>query len=258
MFIRQVNVPGIFGDHRGGFGPPLRIRPAQTGRLSKSWTQRVRVGSRTTTLGLGSWPVTTLAEAQERALDNRRAIEEGRDPRGVGVPTFEEAAETVIAIHRPNWKPGGGSEAQWRGVFWRYVLPLLGRKRVDKITTADLLRVVTPVWSEKPSVGRPIRSQIGAVRRWAVAQGYRESDPADDAIAAALPKNRAKTSYVAALSHRRSGRHGSACGCPTRLPPSVARSSSWSWRRHGRLRYSARRGPRSTLWSRRGRCQPSG
>ena len=50
-------------------------------------------------IGLGPYPVVTLKEARDAALENRRAVWQGRDPRrkkDAGVPTFEEAAEKVI------------------------------------------------------------------------------------------------------------------------------------------------------------------
>ena len=41
---------------------------------------------------------------------------------------------------------------------------------------------------EKRETARRVRQRISAVMRWAVAQGYREDNPAGDAIGAALPK----------------------------------------------------------------------
>ncbi|MXY54510.1 MAG: integrase family protein [Gammaproteobacteria bacterium] len=58
-FVRNANRPGRYGDGRGG---------------------------------LGRYPVLTLAIARERALENARAIAQGRDPRrsARAVPTFAE------------------------------------------------------------------------------------------------------------------------------------------------------------------------
>ena len=97
-FARNVKTPGRYGDGRGGLGLSLLVRPASRGGFNKSWTQSVRIGGRPTSLGLGRYPVVTLAMARERALENARAIAQGRDPRGGtrGVPTFAEVAEQVI------------------------------------------------------------------------------------------------------------------------------------------------------------------
>ena len=100
-FVRTVNVPGRYGDGYGGLGLSLLVTPRKSGGLSETWAQAVSPNGTKTTLGLGSFPVVTLAMARDRALANARAIAEGRDPRRrmQRVPTFAQANETVIAIH---------------------------------------------------------------------------------------------------------------------------------------------------------------
>ena len=41
-FVRTVNQPGRYGDGRGSFGLSLLVKPTLNGRLSKSWSQRLR------------------------------------------------------------------------------------------------------------------------------------------------------------------------------------------------------------------------
>ena len=105
FFVARVTTPGRYGDGgRGGLGLYLRVHRMKSGRVSKSWGQRVRAGGKPANLGLGSYPVVTLKEAREEALENRRALHWGHDPRAAGVPTFEAAVEKVIVIHSPTWK----------------------------------------------------------------------------------------------------------------------------------------------------------
>ena len=80
-FVRTVNKPGRYGDGRGGHGLSLLVARRTNGRLSKRWSQRVRIDGRETNLGLGVYPVVTLSEARKKALGNRRSIEQGRSPR---------------------------------------------------------------------------------------------------------------------------------------------------------------------------------
>ena len=82
---------------------PTKIK----GRLSKAWVQRIRINGKETDLGLGSYLAVTLAEARRRALRNRQAVEEGRNPRARKAPTFRQATEKVIQLHAAKWKPGG-------------------------------------------------------------------------------------------------------------------------------------------------------
>ena len=202
-FVNTVNVPSRYGDGRGGHGLSLLVKEASTGGFSKSWAQRIRLDGKVANVGLGAYPVVTLARARQKALANARIVSEGRDPRDRAsrAPTFEQAIETVIGIHAENWKDGGKSAAQWRASLRDYVIPTLGRKRVDRITTADVMAVLLPIWSTKRETARRVRQRIGAVMKWTVAQGYREDNPAGDAISAALPKNGVRRQHQRALPH---------------------------------------------------------
>ena len=202
-FVRNVHAPGRYGDGRGGLGLSLLVKPASRGGFSKSWAQSVRLDGRPTSIGLGRYPVVTLAVAREKALDNARAIAGGCDPRrpGRGVPTFAEASETVMAIHAGNWKNGSRSAEQWRTSMRDYVLPALGGKTVSAVTSADVMAVLLPIWTAKRETARRVRQRIGAVMKWAVAQGHRADNPAGDAISEALPKNAVKPRHQRALPH---------------------------------------------------------
>ena len=202
-FVKTVKRPGRYGDGRGGFGLSLLVKPTTTGRLSKTWSQRLRIHGHPVNVGLGAYPVVTLAEAREKALKNRRTVAQGRDPRSGGIPTFTEAVETVIAIHRPSWRSGSRYEDQWRGTLRRYAVPRFGDKRVNEITTADVMGALLTddFWNRKRVTARVVRQRIGAVMKWAVAQGFREDNPAGDAISAALPKNGVRVRHQKALPH---------------------------------------------------------
>ena len=207
-FAKNVKVPGRYGDGRGVLGLSLLVRPASRGGFTKSWTQYVRIGGKPTSLGLDRYPVVTLAKARQRALDNARVIADGRDPRGGSprdVPTFAQALETVIAIHAENWKDRSGSEHQWRATLTTYAFPRIGAKPVDKVATADVMPILTPIWSSKHVTAKRIRQRIGAVMRWAVAQGHRPDDPAGDALGAALPKSGAAPKHQRELPHAEVG-----------------------------------------------------
>ena len=202
-FVKTVNIPGRYGDGRGGLGLTLLVKPTARNTFSKSWAQSVRIDGRRTTLGLGRYPVVTLAMARKRALANARAIALGRDPRRSSdvIPTFASACETVIAIHAESWSSRGRSESQWRASLRDYAMQRLGAKPVDEIDTADVMAVLLPIWSTKRETARRVRHRIGAVMKWAVAQGYRNDNPAGDAIAAALPKGGVKRQHLPALHY---------------------------------------------------------
>ena len=202
-FVATIERPGRYGDGRGSGGLSLLVKPTTRGHLAKSWAQRINIDGRQRNLGLGSWPHVSLAEAREKCALNLAARRRGElvTGRKRTVPTFEEAVEKVIAVHRAGWKDGSKSEKDWRTTLRDYAVPQLGGRPVDRINTADVMAVLLPIWNEKRVTARRVRQRIGAVMRWAVAQGYREDNPAGDAIGAALPKNGVRAQHLAALPY---------------------------------------------------------
>ena len=122
--------------------------------------------------------IVALAEARELALANREVARSGRDPladrrRTDGVPTFAEAAENVIAIHSEIWRHPERTKQQWRGCLRDHAYTRIGDKAVDQVTTTDVMAVLLPLWTRRHATARKLRQRIGAVMKWAVAQGYR-------------------------------------------------------------------------------------
>ncbi len=202
-FVATVREPGRYGDGRGSGGLSLLVKRTARGDLAKSWAQRIQVDGRARNLGLGVWPHVSLAEARQKCALNLVARSRGALLTGRKriVPTFQEAAETVMAIHATGWKRGGRSEMDWRWTLDNYAMPKLGRRPVDRISTADVMAVLLPIWNAKRVTARKVRQRIGAVMRWAVAQGYRDDNPAGDAIGAALPKHGVRPRHLAALPY---------------------------------------------------------
>ena len=185
-FVRTINRPGVYGDGRGGRGLSLRVHRTKTGRISKTWRQRLRIGGRLTSVGLGPYPEITLAEARRKSLDNSRAVRHGGDPRGRGIPTFAEAAERTIELHRDGWKAGSPLGEQWAATLRLHAAPLLDMS-VDRIESGDVVACLAPIWSSKPGAARKARYRIAAVFRWCVAKNLRPDNPVDRAVVA-LPR----------------------------------------------------------------------
>ena len=181
-----VTKPGRHGDGNGLY---LLVKPSG----AKSWVLRTVVRGRRCDIGLGGYPLVSLAEARAAAFDNRKLARTGGDPlalkRRPDIPVFEEAARTVIEIHKPTWRDGGKSAGQWESSLRQNAFPRLGAKRVDTITTADVMAVLLPIWTAKAETARRVRQRIGTIMKWAVAQGYRDDNPAGDAIGAGVAES---------------------------------------------------------------------
>ena len=98
---KSLSKPGLHGD--GGM-LYLSVKPGG----SKSWIQRIAIDGKRHDIGLGGFPVVSLAKARERAFANRVAIADGRNPLAektkAKIPTFREAAEKTIEANRPRWR----------------------------------------------------------------------------------------------------------------------------------------------------------
>ena len=181
-FVRTVQEPGLYWDENGLV---LRVKPSGY----KQWIQRLFIHGKRRELGLGPVRLITLAEAREAAMANRKLARSGGDPMAMqrsSVPTFEQVAGKVFAMHRPTWS--AKHAGQWEATLRTYAYPKIGQKRVDRITTADVMGVLLPMWNEKHHTAKRLRQRIAMVMKWAIAQGYRLDNPAGDAIGAALPK----------------------------------------------------------------------
>ena len=196
-FVRQVKLPGRYGDGRGGHGLSLLVKPMANGRTSKTWSQRYYVSGRPVMLGLGAYPVVTLAAARAKALENRRALAEGRDPRGSRAVTFEQAAERTITLHADGWRNPRTAD-HWRSTLQRFAYPTIGNKPVAEVTTADVLAIIGPLWLNRHEQASKTLGRMRAVVRWSIAEGLRPDDPTT-AVAAALPKANGVVEHHAAL-----------------------------------------------------------
>ncbi|MDE0139347.1 MAG: tyrosine-type recombinase/integrase [bacterium] len=200
-FVKAVQRPGAYGDGYGGGGLVLRVKRSKYGLISKNWVQRVRIGGVATNIGIGSYPATSLREARVAVERNNGEIKAGRDPRSASGVTLAEVTEAVIALHRPTWR-NGKTERQWRSAFTTHVYPQLGDRAVGVITTGDLVRVVGPLVHSKPATSDLLRMRLGMVFEWAKAEGLRADNPAGSALAAVLPRPKARTTHHRALPHR--------------------------------------------------------
>ena len=199
-FVETVSSPGRYYDGHGT-GMFLLVKPSG----SKSYVQRLSLRGKELNLGLGSTRLVTLRQARDAAHENQKKARKGIDPRAdrarSKIPSFKEAVDIVIGIHAVTWKNSGKSEAQWRASLRDYAFPRIGNRLVSDITTADVMGVLLPIWNEKRETARRVRQRIGAVMKWAVAQEYRQDNPAGDAIGAALPKNGVQRKHMAFIHY---------------------------------------------------------
>jgi integrase len=165
--------------------------PKDHNHLRRSWVFRYEYLGRRHDVGLGPLRHLDLAEARKQARKKRQQILDGIDPFTAKqqlmreeldrlaaekrATTFRQCAEQCIAAHEDGWK-NPKHRAQWRATLKTYAYPVLGGLAVDDITTAHVVKVLEPIWKEKPETANRVRGRIEKVLGWATVRGFRSGD----------------------------------------------------------------------------------
>ena len=156
------------------------------------------------------------AEHRRTVLDGGDPIEHGRQEKAdreakAAIPTFREVAERVIELRRPTWSNDRHAR-QWTESLTNHVFPVIGDKRMDEVTTADALAVLTPIWMEIPETSTRVKQRMAKMFDYAIANGWRPDNPANGVLDAALPRKARLKEHHPAPALRRGA------PCPGRRP----------------------------------------
>ena len=126
----------------------------------------------------------SFAEARGQALANGKLARAGRDPladkrRVQGMPTFAEAAVTVVEQKQAGWR-SLRQAADWLNNLKSYVFARIGSRLVSEINSTDVLAIVTPLWHVKMRTARTLRPRTRAVLECSIATVYRTDNPATE------------------------------------------------------------------------------
>ena len=203
--VRGNLAPGSYTDRDG-----LTLRVEASG--TKHWVQRITINRKQASIGLGSFPSLGLANARQAAAANRTAAQQGRDPREAkrqereeaearaSIPKFREVAEKVLELRRPTWS-SDRHVTQWRESLTKHAFPVIGHKRIDTVTTADMLAVLTPIWVDHPETSTRVKQRMGKVLDYAIAHGWRSDNPASGILNAVLPRRARVKAHHRALPY---------------------------------------------------------
>jgi integrase len=189
----------------------LKIKNAKSGKLldghglylyvrgdSKTWVFRYRRKHLSSTgkplvreMGLGGYPLFSLAEARERAKAKRQLLADGIDPieqrqaqkqaeavEKAKAVTFRECAENYIESHKHGWK-NSRHAGQWTSTLATFVYPIIGNLPVAAIDTALVMKVMqqpvdeTTFWNARTETASRVRGRIESVLGYAKAQKFR-------------------------------------------------------------------------------------
>ena len=175
--------PGRYHDG-GNLGLFLRVEP----NGAKFWIQRISVKGKLTKtgtqarveMGLGSYPLVSLADARARATINKSMAMQGGDPleakrKARDAMTFAKAVEHYLAAKLGEFR-SDKHKKQWRATLDTYAAPVLGPMLLPTIEARHVLRVLQPIWTDNTETASRLRGRIEAVLSWATVAGHRTGD----------------------------------------------------------------------------------
>ncbi len=202
LSVVKINSLSKQGRYADGNGLYLIVDPSG----AKRWVLRTVVHGRRRDIGLGGLRLVPLAEAREKALTYRRLARDGENPlearrkANAVIPTFADAAKLTYEQHKASWKNEKHS-SQWINTLTTYAFPHIGEKRVDEVDSADIHRVLTPIWLSKAETARRVQQRIKTVLDWAKAAGFRSGENPSDGVSKGLARQPDRTNHFAAIPY---------------------------------------------------------
>ncbi len=196
--VRQEKRPGRYADGNG-----LYLHVSETG--ARWWIWRGTVHGRRRDVGMGSARLVSLADAREIARSWRRIARAGGDPAAERDKskrkslTFEDATRQVWSEQIA--QPGRNEKyaKDWLRTLRDYAFPTIGARPVHTIAQSDILRVLSPIWVDKPKTAQMVRQRLRTVLNWARTAGHREGINPVEGVEDGLPKQRHRVQHFKAL-----------------------------------------------------------
>jgi hypothetical protein len=132
----------------------------------KSWSSTIYPGGRKTHVRIGVYPGVGLADARDKHVRLRLAVQDGHDPgkerkqrEVANAFTFEKLAAQYLERHSKIKKKSWQADAI---MLRSFVLPELGHMVADRITRRDIIGVLNKkAFGEDGKGGHPIQANRG-------------------------------------------------------------------------------------------------
>lgn len=156
-------------------GDQLYCQVKPTG--ATSWIFRYRFGGKVRDMGLGIRTTpegksrVSLSAARDKVRVQRSLIDKGLDPLAEkqalkselkNRKTFKDCALEYIELNESEWR-NIKHRQQWRNTLRDYAYPIFGDQDITTVTRDQVLKVLKPLWSDKPETGRRVRQRIETI-----------------------------------------------------------------------------------------------
>jgi integrase len=177
---KSLRDKGLYADGNG-----LYLRITESG--TKGWIFRFALKGRRRDMGIGTLSQISLATARNLAEEFQRLLKQGIDPIedrkakvAASTPagrtmTFDFATEQFLDDREGGWK-NTKHRQQWRNTLKTYASPVIGKKDVADISTADVLQILKPIWQRKAETASRVRGRIENVLEWAKVNNFHSGE----------------------------------------------------------------------------------
>ena len=173
LTAQLLNTNMAAGRYYDDSGTGLHIYVRKSG--SKSWSQKIRFGGKQLELGLGNYPMVSLAEARRIAAENKVLAQRGINPKlervkPKTIPSFKDLMEMALPSILYELK-NAKHRAQWRTTLETYAVPSIGKMSVNEITVNEIHALLQPIWKNKTETASRLRGRIEKVLDYAIVKG---------------------------------------------------------------------------------------
>jgi integrase len=145
------------------------------------WILRYSLYSKRYEIALGGLSKVSLKSARAKAVELRRDVSMGKDPKAEkrkGKLAAQRSSPTLNAMFADTFEArrrqlkDDGKAGRWKTALRLHVLPTLGKMHVEEITQNEIKQTLAPIWHEKRVTARKAINRLGIVLRHAAAAGY--------------------------------------------------------------------------------------
>lgn len=160
---------------------------------SRRWRLKYRHNGSEKQLALGAYPQVSLKEARDKRDEARKLISAGRDPSAEKrlaklkeSTLFGDVAQEWLRLQAQTL--GARTLEKKRGRLEDLVLPYLGKRPISEIKAPEVLALLKRLEERKiHETAHRVRSECGAIFRFAIASGLAENDPTQALRGALIP-----------------------------------------------------------------------
>jgi integrase len=153
---------------------------------ARYWRLDYRFGKKRKTLALGVYPAVSLLQAREKRADVRKSLAAGTDPaeerreaRQKRPDDFESVARAWFENVKAGWDEGHAQRVMSK--LERDIFPEFGAEPITEVDAPRILAALRKIEARGAiDVTKRTRQYVGAIFRFAIAEGLATRDPAAD------------------------------------------------------------------------------